>query len=327
MTQTDTANWTALHVFLSDPEQAEAFLLQVIAPACDGAVQTGKATQWFFIRYWEGGPHMRVRIQGLDETGAAELTADFRAKIEAYRAEDPIDRETYYARHTFDGGEIDVDALPWYGDGAVELIQYDAEVFRYGGWDALKESERLFAISSKLSVALLKGAADSIEKRMSLALVLMIEAVLAKTQNPTDFALFFRTYSGFWATYSEDTQRIAETTNETDPRHVALLSKRVTAAANGQVLDVMSKWRLAVDDFLRKLESIHAAGRLINPLSSVQTVTPEDREAAILNILGSHIHMTNNRLSVVPVQETLLSTKLIHAATALSEPPEMVEVT
>ena len=55
-------SWLSVHLFYNEPW--EEFLQKAVEPYVNTAIQTGIATQYFFIRYWERGPHIRLRLKG-----------------------------------------------------------------------------------------------------------------------------------------------------------------------------------------------------------------------------------------------------------------------
>jgi thiopeptide-type bacteriocin biosynthesis protein len=69
------ARWHSLHLFGMEPP--ERFLAQALLPWLRQEVAAGRVRRFFFIRYSEGGPHLRLRFMldaGLDaETVGAEL--------------------------------------------------------------------------------------------------------------------------------------------------------------------------------------------------------------------------------------------------------------
>ncbi|MFC9294226.1 thiopeptide-type bacteriocin biosynthesis protein [Streptomyces sp. NPDC057011] len=114
--------WLGLHCFLStSPEDTDAFLVEEVAPLLDGLVAGRPGAAWFFIRYSEGGPHLRIRVRGLDEGPALELRAAL--------------------------GDLAKGR-----DGRVEEVEYVPETERYGGPAALPVAEQVFVRSTRLAV-------------------------------------------------------------------------------------------------------------------------------------------------------------------------------
>ncbi|MFG2873482.1 thiopeptide-type bacteriocin biosynthesis protein [Streptomyces sp. NPDC048337] len=114
--------WLGLHCFLStSPEDTDAFLVEEVAPLLDGLVAGRPGAAWFFIRYSEGGPHLRIRVRGLDEGSALELRAELGVLVKKR-------------------------------DGRVEEVEYVPETERYGGPTALPLAEEVFVRSTRVAV-------------------------------------------------------------------------------------------------------------------------------------------------------------------------------
>jgi thiopeptide-type bacteriocin biosynthesis protein len=97
----------------------------VVTRACDLARRlraTGTATGWFFLRYGEGGHHVRVRIRPAQDGAADAVVSALRALGRELRAEALVSR--------------------------VVMDDYVPEVARYGGATGLALAEELFVADS-----------------------------------------------------------------------------------------------------------------------------------------------------------------------------------
>src|SRR5260221_3291373 len=63
--------WLSAHLYYAPPW--EEMLVQAIQPFVEGILAKQWANQFFFIRYWERGPHIRLRFKG--ETNVLEQIA------------------------------------------------------------------------------------------------------------------------------------------------------------------------------------------------------------------------------------------------------------
>ncbi|GLU57359.1 hypothetical protein Dfri01_68200 [Dyadobacter frigoris] len=75
-----------LYVKLYCSEQAGDFLLsEIIAPLCDGLHSRGELTKWFFIRYYDPKPHLRVRLNlTTSQISWSSLLEALQEKIQPY---------------------------------------------------------------------------------------------------------------------------------------------------------------------------------------------------------------------------------------------------
>lgn len=122
-------------------------VLSAAAPAIRGALGSGAADGWFFVRYGDPAWHLRVRLHGRPERLAAEVLPALRAVLD-----------------------------PLLADGRIWKLQLDTyvrEVERYGGDEAMPVCERLFQADSEavLSIVEALSAEGGADARWRLALV------------------------------------------------------------------------------------------------------------------------------------------------------------
>lgn len=126
----------------------ERFLLQIIAPLLREAIRGGSIDRWFFVRYADPRPHIRLRIHG-PEQGPSGIVRT----LEQHLA-DAVERRVL---------------------AAVQYDTYVREVERYGGQGAIELAERAFHIDSETIVGVL-GAVDA-DTRSSRALEIALWSV------------------------------------------------------------------------------------------------------------------------------------------------------
>jgi thiopeptide-type bacteriocin biosynthesis protein len=115
------------------PAAADRMLVEVVAPLARELLAAGAADHWFFIRYADPDPHLRVRFGG------------------------PPDRLGHDVRRALE--EV---AAPLVDLGVVWRLQFDTyerEVERYGGDAAIGLVEEIFAADSAAVVDILAGPA------------------------------------------------------------------------------------------------------------------------------------------------------------------------
>lgn len=311
--------WSSFHVYLSEPVKVSGFLTQCVLPLAQSLVKERRASRWFFIRYWEGGPHVRLRLQDLSAGDARTVRDALRTAARDWASEHPPTREEYYGSHAFDGKPVDVASLPWYGEGAVVEIAYEPEVQRYGGTLALPINERLFQLSSTISIAVIRSTHAEPARRLSFALALMIGTLLAHDASPESLSSFFEKYAGFWAGYSAQTRQVQATELPRSDDFAASILREIDAqsarlASGAPSRDATALWSVGVKDAAAEWERVYRAGRLVSPLTGAVARDDTAFEAAVRNMLSSQVHMMNNRLGIVPAQEVFLSRTLTTAA-------------
>jgi len=148
--------WTSLHVFIHDFARLDAFLCDCLA-----GMPRGFLVDSFFIRYWLGGPHVRIRFR--DAAAAVELEAHVRAYLARNAFVSTLVPDSYYERFA-----TQLHTEPrryWHGNGELHYIPYEPEVARYGGPAGLALCERYFVDDSNATLALLRShPAAQVEK-------------------------------------------------------------------------------------------------------------------------------------------------------------------
>lgn len=152
---TEAAPWSSLHVHLVGGQAVEdRCLVDIVAPALRATGQP-----WFYVRYWEGGPHLRVRTRA--------ATDELRDRLGAFAT-------------TAGGRVVDVPYVP--------------ETPRYGGPAGLVCSEAFFHDSSELATELVARTPDA-GTRVGLALDLLTAFASAVTPSALDAVRLLRFYA------------------------------------------------------------------------------------------------------------------------------------
>ena len=325
----DGSDWFAMHVFLSDAQRADAFLLDWLAPQVQTLLAARQARSWFFVRYWDGGPHLRVRLQGLGAAARAALLANTRAAVPAYTNPQPPSRDSYYAHHGFDGRPLDPATLAWHAEGSVVVLPYEPEWVRYGGVPAMAVNERLFDLSSTLAVPLLHASRGDPLRRLAQAASVMPMFALGWQADVHKVASFFETYAAFWEAYSPQTrafaQQLAQVPAAVSSAQCEVLARQVQAAAGAGDTSLRSPQallRAGVAAAIAQWAELHATGRLVLPFNGQPAQGPGAWDACVQSMLSSQLHMLNNRLGLVPAQEVVLARGIARTARALQRQAE-----
>ncbi len=157
------ARWDSwhLHVPAFGPAATDQVVTRVVAPAADLLAAWASPTVWFFVRYWQFGPHVRFRVVGLDQEQSDQVDALLRAQLsETLAGITPALSPEEYRRVAAplaaagEGGQaLELGDLRAPG---VYREPYRPEIERYGGPGRLDRSEALFATSSELALAFLR---------------------------------------------------------------------------------------------------------------------------------------------------------------------------
>jgi thiopeptide-type bacteriocin biosynthesis protein len=320
----DPDEWKAYHLFCHSPLLQERLLADVLFPLVRRLQEDGRCGAWFFIRYWEGGPHIRFRLKDYlhDREDAERL---LREKVGRFFEENPISerltKESYYIGHKFDGEPIDPATLPWYVHGQIVPMQYQPEYARYGGQEAMKWSERLFHASSMLAARLMEASADNIGKRLILAFDTMLVSVLGFGVEPGRLGAYFGRYAAYWKRFvnsDETTARARESAERQSNILLPRFREFVQFSKLRSGIPLYREWMEEVAMVRSALAALRTEGRLLSPVTGLPAITENDYRNAVMAIASSHLHMTNNRLGIVPAYEHVLGV-MLHTVSGMVE--------
>lgn len=280
---TTPRRWSAWHLHLATTARGahDRVLTDVIGPTVR---ELPPGTEWFFIRYWQSGPHLRLRIADLAPDARADVEHVLRDRLAAAGrlapGEEPLAADAYEesAARLAAAGETGVNSsvralLP----PGVHRADYDPEFERYGGHALMPAAESLFHLSSELVLRLAPGITDE-ARRARLALRGTLSAAVA-LGGPVERAHYFARGLDAWRAWASDAghpdallDRITHVGQDPD-------AVRITPGAHGPFTGWYEGLAAHADDIRR-----HA------------TTHPG-------MILFSHAHMLHNRLGLSLLEE------------------------
>lgn len=306
MTTNLQRHWSAFHIFLHDSEQQEAFIQQWLTTKAKAVMAAKQAESWFFLRYWDGGPHLRVRFLNLQNE--AELLAEISAAAQNFKTSQPLSAETYYANHSFDGAPVEVADLEWHDDGEVEMYPYEPEYARYGGSEALKVNEELFYVSSEIAVAIINATQGKIEHRLQLSLKFIICSIFSANTDTQALQQFATYYAEFWRSHAAGVNYAANPNG--DPQLLQSIESFKQETINDTAGGAIGTWVKLLKQSIARFHKIYEDGALNSPLDGAKVQSEEQFQMTVMSMIGSQIHMLNNRLGVTPAYEFVLSSRI-----------------
>ena len=280
-----------LHTGSFEPRALESIVTGVVAPTITALAgqEPGSAPPrpWFFMRYWQQGPHVRLRIADLDEAQASRVAEDLgrawnthsarAADEERLEAADYLKTVSGIAAAGEGAGALDVASLRSPG---VYPAVYEPETERYGGSELLRLSEDLFRVSSvaSLRAITLRGGqrpafADGVE-----SMAAMVSAW------PGDPIELLSTVRASWTAFLRQAFPHLVDTVEPVATSRAQAFQNATEAIRGLVEGRPSRWT-SWSDRLR-----HATRLWIDQLG----------EQRARGIFTSHLHMTRTGSGSAP---------------------------
>jgi lantibiotic biosynthesis protein len=243
----------------------ETVLRETIAPFVSDVQKLELADNFFFIRYADPDPHIRIRFRG----DPSRLTGEL------------LPRLTERCMPLIDSGVV------W----RMQLDTYDREIERYGGGDGIEIAEAVFAADSEAVLAILTMCRgdEAAQLRWKLALVgidrLLSDFGLNVLQR---YSLMVRLRDGFASEAAADNA----------------LKKRIGAkfrtqrVALRELLSPTDSPNLATDGLANGLAAIHTRSQRNKPLAAELAEACARRKVAlpVADIVSSYVHMHVNRM-------------------------------
>ncbi|CAM5639885.1 hypothetical protein SCYAM73S_02127 [Streptomyces cyaneofuscatus] len=283
MTNGSPDTWLSLHCFLrSAPEDVDAFLTEDVTPLLDGL----GAGDWFFIRYDEGGHHLRLRVRGVSPARAASLPEALARLAERVPVAESVRGQDVRGHHV--SGQ-DVRGQAEHAEVRVE--PYVPETARYGGPAALPVAEEVFILSSRVAVRAVRDTPRG-SARLALAIDLAHATALACGMDRLSAAQWLRRHAASWR-WAEDVPLLG-------PRHVHAKVNSVYALQREVLAGRARALRQA-------LEEGTATGVPADWYDGVRKADPALRSASSSvgrpYVWASQLHMLFNRLGLAPDEE------------------------
>lgn len=171
--------WMAWHIYQHDRQ--DELLVHAIAPLIRDLRRRGQITDAFVLRYWDGGPHVRLRIRPMENVSNSSLEHDVRRRIrnwcELHPSHNPMTATQYQVLQTsITRNSSHPSPLHLIGDGKIIQSKYIPEHTRYGTGNALVACESHFSESTALALELL-SANFTIQEREVLFVVILVSVV------------------------------------------------------------------------------------------------------------------------------------------------------
>ena len=284
----DEPRWLSAHLALGVPAQAPAadhLITSVVAPFVERALNAGWIDRFFYVRYADRGPHLRLRLHGLPEN----LDGVVRPALLELATTDWPTPEAITSGQQPSSEEV----LRW--------VPYEPEFDRYGGGQATRLAEECFWISSRIAVDVMRGTASERSTRLGQGLLCMLVFAHVFGCGRTDVATYSARYAssnlrGFaraegsdviWTRAFDD--GFTKQAESIEPFIEETWERLKSDASLSPTLDELRDGLIDVRDRLQllcKSDQVKHYGRVVSA------------EGAFLTIVPSYIHMMNNRLGL-----------------------------
>jgi thiopeptide-type bacteriocin biosynthesis protein len=320
--------WLAAHLYYAEPW--EKFLTEAVLPFANQMREEQLADQFFFIRYWERGPHIRLRFHGnasrLERAVKHKLISHFRSYFQQHPSQRP--EPAWLAQLPEDQA--------WYLNNSVQFISYEPEVDRYGGVRGITIAEQLFYSSSQV---VLKAIAQSPEWNyqralgvgIQLHLAMLYQLGLSRKEAGEFFQLVFR----HWLprAYYQSGEEVGAEVLQQRQDEVLKAFAQSYERQKSQILNIVSalwegleqevqfgqlwfqQWINDMQQIKKQIDQAQREQRLVSPShhSFDSSLPVPDNQQILWTVYESYVHMTNNRLGILNRDEGYLGYLLVRA--------------
>ena len=285
--------WVSAHLFYQG--DLDVLLLELVDPLLHELRAEGLAEHAFFLRYWDGGPHLRLRLLPCPGAVAADV-ADVAGRVTARSddfftrrpAPDLVRADEYRSSARAIGaweGVAPVEHM--YPNNSVQFLPYRPEHGRYGRGPALAAVEEHFAESSRLAMEVLR-AGRTRQQRETAVIAYLMTAWLLGSPDVQGLARRQLAMAEGWAR-PPGTARTDDVADALYTRQRETLRVLTDTAAR-----TARSWsRLPADGGLTRWAA--SLARLVQTLRSVE---PDDAPPSVEGVADVCAHLLANRLGV-----------------------------
>jgi len=280
------AKWSSYHIFYYHQKNLDT-VISMIYKYCDLKKTKGDISKWFYIRYWDGSPHIRLRILAEDSLDMIGLFNQIQKYIKDNPSLIELIPEDYYAgMEQFK--ESDTEMQEWFSEGEIISKTYVRESDRYGGDSLMDITEDLFMLSSELAWIVQEKSPDfNLRLLLSYALLEKMTKHLFLYESTEELASLFQGVIDFWGSRNHTS---IQSINQFYHKNQSVLSKMQRVIAHDQKI-------------LKKIALIE---------QSIAVLKSQVTDKYYYNsIIISHIHMFCNRIGVAPIYEQAIYTQLL----------------
>jgi thiopeptide-type bacteriocin biosynthesis protein len=313
-------NWLAAYLYYTG--SWETFITKAVEPFVQQVLQNQWAEQFFFIRYWEKGPHIRLRFKGNSSTLENKIKPELINHFSAYFAAHPSDRPTPEWLKELP------EADQWFPNNSIQFITYEPETERYGGEPGLLIAEQQFQSSSQAVFAILnKSQAWEYSRALGVAIQLHLGFAFAVGMDVQEAAHFFSFVFKNWSPHSYQSYDEPVLSDQLQERQTEVLQafqttfnhQKSTLLPLFQTIwealeedtefeeDWYNQWIMDMKAVNQAIWKLQTEGKLtIPPWPAIEPSNFSVAQQERWILYDSYVHMTNNRLGILNRDEGYL---------------------
>lgn len=289
--------WLAAHLYYEEP--LDIFLTKAVFPYIQKVIQERNPDQFFFIRYFEKGPHIRMRFK-LNSDVCDEVKNDINNFFYNYFSRNPSNRKIK---------NEDAIALDWFPNDSVQFIDYEPETERYGGEEGIVIAENQFQQSTEaVMAAMIENESWSYTNALGVAIAMHIAFVKASGYDLNQAKKFFSFVSSAWlprAVYYYYGINHEDISQDNVKEILEIFEQRFNQQKEQLVSFHEFYWPLFDDEEDIEQEWLKKWYRDIK--FTFTKLIGSKLTQPIEYILESYVHMTNNRLGLHNIDESYLA--------------------
>lgn len=309
--------WISVHLFYHG--DLSALLVGCVQPLLIRLEQSGLISAYFFVRYWQGGPHLRLRLLPRTASAAAPIMDEVRQAATGYFQQYPAPDSLDPGRYQEISGYLSLmefgraESGPLYPNNSVHFLPYVPEYEHYGGQQAMPSIEEHFWESSAIALALLRQGVDRKQRTAhSTAAMLLTAALEDPTRTATARVIEHFYFSWERMPASLRTQLLARFDQQYEQQRQRLerLSAQLLQLSAQAEPDLdgfstaLGRWLRSIRQLYRKLQELDQAGLLLPQPPSARPARPSSITIGTpLSVVLRCAHMHNNRLGLLILEE------------------------
>ncbi len=307
--------YLSFYIYYAEPW--ESLLIGAVHPLVKKLVDQELITQYFFIRYWEQGPHLRLRLK------KSPMTTE--ANVSKIVVEDLNNFILKYPSKMLMTSEMEEHKLTesWLENNQVTSISYQPETARYGGQAGLPLAEVQFFASSRVVLnELIETPNWSYDIALGAAIKLHIGFIFSTGMTQENAVKFFEKNCRDWlprAIHNQDNKLSQE-------RILSQFEKAYSTQKSAIFPYVQGVWEAlktnpsgsgssSWENWLFINQAVYTNLKLLSESDLLEFTTDNHSgpDSGIWNVLSDFMHMTNNRLGVLNRDEGFLAFMLAKA--------------
>jgi thiopeptide-type bacteriocin biosynthesis protein len=333
--QGPTAAWISAHLFHRG--NLDALIIGAVSPLVEDLTCSGAVGGFFFLRYWESGPHLRLRLAPSSPGHVEQVRGTLITRATRYLNDHPsppilpihfdhdyravAQRMARAERLTNHDSQLHL-------DDTIEFITYQPEYAAYGQRPALTAVEAHFTESSTIALRLLKASRQPARRRAAALAMLMLtlavcEPDLTRAADRLRSAPTGRIQrttaadAAFQESYRHTRQALRQ-----QARDLWMRAHRTCQTLLG---DPLAAWLYSIRRLHEQLNSAHAQGRFaptdcLSPLAHLaQAACPQT--PAVPQVLLRCTHLLCNRLGIHTAAEAQITYLVARTLTDLDQEP------